>query len=286
MSANDGHRADGDRALLRACLRLRIDPADREWVAPTLRDLGDDGGTLRAAIEAERIGPLLHKTVGRWVAPSAAAELRESYYSTGVRNLLLRRQLGTVLQALAAAAVPAIVLKGAALIETVYDNPALRPMDDVDLLVRRADLAAARQVLERLGYEAGRAETHPGVLTEYENEMAFCKPGRLDTWVDVHWSLFDSPYYQDRMAMDWFWNSARPAIIAEQPSLVLGPEALIIHLCGHLALHRTSTGLLWWHDVAEVLAKHRDEIDWQVLLSRTSEYDLVLPVRLGAVARG
>jgi hypothetical protein len=81
------------------------------------------------------------------------------------------------------------------------------------------------------------------------------------------------------MVMDWFWDSARPAIIGETPSLVLGAEALLIHLCGHLALHHTSTGLLWWHDVAEVLTRHRDEIDWQVLLSRTSEYGLVLPVR-------
>jgi Uncharacterised nucleotidyltransferase len=265
--------------LLRACLRLHVDRAGGAWIAAGLRDLGDDGGTLRAAIEAERIGPLLHKTVGQWVAPSAAAVLKESYYATGMRNLLLRRELGTCLQALAAAAVPAIVLKGAALIETVYHNVSLRPMGDADLLVRRADVAVTRQVLEHLGYQAGRGETRPGALTEYENEMAFCKPGRINTWVDVHWSLFDSPYYQDRLAMDWFWESARPATIAEMPTLVLGPEALVIHLCGHLALHHTNTGLLWWYDVAAVLTRHRDEIDWRVLLSRTSGSGLIPPVR-------
>jgi len=230
-------------------------------------------------IESERIGPLLHQTVGAIVAPPLGEQLYLSYHATARRNLLLLRELGTCLRALTAAAVPVIVLKGAALIETVYGNLALRPMGDVDLLVRGRDLAATRQTLGGLGYEVRRIETHPGVVAEYENEVAFCKPGKLDTWVDVHWGLFDSPYYQDRIAMDWFWESARPAPIADVTALVLGPEALLIHLCGHLALHHMHTGLLWWYDVAEVLAAYRAEIDWPALLAHTQEYGLLLPVR-------
>lgn len=265
--------------FLRACLRLRLDPAGRAAVHAAARDLADGWEIVAAAIAAERLGPLLHKTVGEIVAPAVAEQLKQSYHVTALRNLLLLRELGVCLRELTAAAVPVIVLKGAALIETVYGNVALRPMGDVDLLVQRRDLPTTRHTLEALGYEARRVETHPGVLTEYENEVAFCKPGKLDTWVDVHWGLFDSPYYQDRIAMDWFWETARPASIAGVPALVLGREALLIHLCGHLALHHMNTGLLWWYDVAEVLEGYRAELDWPALLARTQEYGLLPPVR-------
>ena len=265
--------------FLRACLRLRLDPNWREPVLEAARGLAD-WEAVAAVIESERIGPLLHRQVGAIVAPALAEQLYRSYHRTALRNLLLLRELGACLRALSAAALPVIVLKGAALIETVYGNVALRPMGDVDLLVRRQDLTAARRTLDGLGYEAQRIETHPGAVTEFENEMALSKPGKIDTWVDVHWGLFDSPYYQERIAMDWFWQSARPAPIADVPALVLGPEALLIHLCGHLALHHMYTGLLWWYDVAEVLAAYREEIDWAAVLAHTRECGLLLPVRI------
>lgn len=96
--------------------------------------------------------------------------------------------------------------------------------------------------------------------------------------IDVHWTLFDSPYYQDRIAMDWFWDTAQPVSIADVATLVLGPEALLIHLCGHLALHHAASGLLWWHDIVEVLSTCRDEIDWTEVLARTQMYGLALPM--------
>ena len=65
--------------------------------------------------------------------------------------------------------------------------------------------------------------------------------------IDVHWSLFDSPYYQDRNAMDWFWDTAEPVLYRRSSST----EALLIHLCGHLALHHGTRGLLWGHDIVE-----------------------------------
>jgi hypothetical protein len=232
-------------------------------------------------IDAERIGPLLHQVArGRGILPPAVQEgVRARYRWTGVQTMVLLRELGNCLERLAAARVPVIVLKGAALTEAVYRNVALRPMSDVDLLVHQRDLPAARRVLEEMGYAVARAETHPGVLAEHENEMAFHKEGVIATSFDVHWSLFDSPYYQRHIAIDWFWQSAESVEIAGARAQMLGPEALIIHLCGHLALHHASSGLLWWQDIAEVLAVYERRIDWTELLARTRQFGLVLSVR-------
>src|SRR5262245_48713607 len=108
--------------LLRECLRLRLDPTRRDAVYAAARGLADDWEAIGAAIESERVGPLLHQTVGTIVPPPLAEQFHLSYHATALRNLLLLRELGTCLRALTAAEVPVIVLKGAALIETVYGN--------------------------------------------------------------------------------------------------------------------------------------------------------------------
>jgi hypothetical protein len=268
-------------AFVCACLRLRHDPGAVERVRAGAREIADGWESVASLINDERVAPLLHRTLGtlRIVPEAVAAGLQQSYRVTGIRNLLLLRALGECLRELAAARLPVIVLKGAALAETIYSNVALRPMGDVDLLIHPADLPAMRAVLERLGYRLESAETHPGALAEHENELAFSRPGPIPVFIDVHWSLFDSPHHQSHMDMEWFWQTAEATRIGDVPALMLGPEAQVIHLCGHLGLHHQAQGLLWWHDIAEVLFFYRERMNWAELLARTRHYDLVLPVR-------
>jgi Uncharacterised nucleotidyltransferase len=267
-------------AFLRACLRLRHDPAGAQALCASLGEIEGGWESVCAASEAERVAPLLRRAIhGLGVVPPGVANaLRRSQRAAGLRNLLLLDELGRCLQELAAARVPVVVLKGAALAEAVYRDVSLRPMCDVDLLVHHHDLATASRILRDLGYVAGR-ETHPGAVAEHENELVFSKAGRVDAQIDVHWSLFDSPYHQARIAMDWFWQSTEPVSVGGVPAQMLGPEALLIHLCGHLALHHMASGLLWWYDIVAVLESDGARIDWAEVLARTQQYALVLPVR-------
>lgn len=275
----DGGMTAGE--FLRACLRRRVHPdADGALRAAALA-LDVSWDTLAGIIEAERVGPLLHRTVGDLdiVPPHLAQALLQSYRFTTLRNILLLRELGLILRQLENAGVPVIVLKGAALAETIYRNLSLRPMGDLDLLVLPRDRESACRAIAGLGYSLGRAETHPGALAEHESELVLYKASRVGVSVDLHWSLFDSPYYQRRIAMDWFWETAQQASIGGVKARVLGAEALILHLCGHLALHHGAVGLLWWHDIAEVLACYGERIDWSELLSRTQQFGLLLALR-------
>lgn len=267
--------------FLRLCLRQRWHRDSDAELRAAVQTLDADSTVLLQRIASERIGPLLHRAVGeRDILPAdVRAALQQTHRVVTLQNMLLFHEMGRCLQALAQARLAVIVLKGAALAQTVYGHPGLRQMCDLDLLVDRGDFRAVRQVLEELGYVPLRRETHPGVIEEHENEMAFRKPGRHPAPVDVHWSLFDSPYYQRSIPMDWFWQSAETAEISGVPSRILGSEALIIHLCGHLVLHHQANGLMWWHDIAEVLSAERERIDWNELLARTQAYELILPVR-------
>ena len=67
----------------------------------------------------------------------------------------LQETLGSVVRALRAAGVEVVALKGAVLAFFHYPDPALRPMGDLDLLLKEPrDLARATEALERSGWRA------------------------------------------------------------------------------------------------------------------------------------
>jgi hypothetical protein len=99
-------------------------------------------------------------------------------------NLRLYASSLPALQALVERDIPIIVLKGAALAYTVYDTPALRPIGDIDILVRPDDAAAAREILDRIGWRPSRHAA--------ERDLLLCHGVGLHRGhgaVDLHWYL-------------------------------------------------------------------------------------------------
>ncbi len=263
------------RAFLRAVLRRRFQvddaPLHPEQLPPTIAELA----------QREGVAPLLYILLrGSDLPPAVEHALRSAYYASAARNLLLFRLLEDVLRALHGTGVPVILLKGAALAPAVYGNIALRPMDDLDLLVPQASLETTIRALSALGYAPSQPEVRPGILLSFENELVLRQHG-AGTPLEVHWSLFDSPYYQQKLDLQWFWESALRLRFEDVPVQVLGPEAQLLYLAGHLFLQHggTSGRLLWLHDLAEVLYAYRDRLDWNTVLEKAAAYDLISPLQ-------
>lgn len=83
---------------------------------------------------------------------------RQGYYENLARNLTLFQELRRILQALNNGRIKVMVLKGASLAETVYKNPVLRPMSDLDLLIREKNLGEVERKLLDLGYSPAEIE--------------------------------------------------------------------------------------------------------------------------------
>ncbi len=272
---------DAPHRFLQLCMRARWDTRALEAAESLAKDDAIDWDALCQMARAEALSPLLYRTVrGRHLVPPAVEQnLRDEYYQTASRNTLLLHELERVLDHLTGKGIPVILLKGAALAIAIYGDIALRPMLDLDLLVHEEHVPATLQVLATLGYTCAHVETHAGAAMAYENEVLLTKPGIIDTPVEIHWSLFDSPYYQHALPMDWFWQTTRSVQVNTTPALMLSPETQILHLCGHLVLHHSSTGILWLHDIAEVIQHYREELDWAGLLARAQECNLILPLQ-------
>jgi hypothetical protein len=269
------------REFLLTCLRSRFDPQALETARRLVQSGRMDWAAVEGQIGQEGIGPLLFATTrGReLLPPELEQQLQQVYINNATRNTLLLNELPKVLTHLTQAGLPVLVLKGAALLQEVYGNIALRPMVDLDLLVRKEDVAHALRAVQANGYRLTDIEVHAGMALEFENEVLLMKPGQVDILLELHWHLLDSPYHQERMDLEWCWTTAASTRFEGAAGLVLGPEALLLHLCSHLAIHHGGDWLLWLHDVAEVLHRYQSQLDWESLLGQAAASDLILPLQ-------
>ncbi len=180
-----------------------------------------------------------------------------------VENTKLFVELAVVLNAFREENIPAVVLKGAHLSELVYGNISLRPMDDIDLLIKNDDLRKVEKKFAALGYlqsedDANRMRSvDPHHLTPFRKEG--CKP------IEVHWTLPS----MDAAGVEGFWERARRVEMAGCTALILSPEDLLIHLSVHASLHhRFGAGLRPLCDIAAAIDCYRDALDWKKLLTQ------------------
>ena len=197
--------------------------------------------------------------------PTAAMNaLRGMYLESMITGMQLHRSLHDLLSMFRRNDVAIIVLKGAHLAQLVYKNVALRPMIDVDVLVRKADLPRVHEMLLASGYRVSGDQAR----FEKEHFHYVYSPPDGGIGVEIHWNIQPPAFSVD---VDGLWKRALPATIAGVAVLVLSPEDLLLHLC----LHASSYHLYGWFglraicDVSETICHYGDRIDWKVFRERS-----------------
>lgn len=250
--------------------------------APTMLPVAD-WDVLADSAEENAVAPLLYAALKKLqcldLAPNPVAErLRIEYLRADTANWIALRELRELVSAFARAQIPALVLKGGALATTLYPDPALRPMSDLDLLVPRVHFAAADTLLRSLSFEPP-LELHADFAPRLTNYRAYARRGKNPAHVELHWHLFKSPYYWHRVPMAWFWERAAEVEIQNQSVRVFTGEAQLVHLAAHFALHHRAERLLWSYDLARLIARERDALNWDMLLDAVERFGLVPAVR-------
>lgn len=276
-----------DRLIL-LCARLKLSSDQRARLERTLQE-----GKLRweevlLRTECYRVSALLFHHLrsleDRSLVPEWAMEsLKAVYVHNAVRNSYLRSKLHEVIRTLSATGIPFILLKGAALLETVYSNPALRPMADIDLMVPEDKADKAQQLVCGLGYHAvGSPEVQERTRREHRH-----LPTLVDQYTfaifEVHSHIVrrDSPL---RFDIAGFWGRAREIPIAGVTAKILAPEHQVIHLAVNFLLdrrYRSDGALYQLCDLAETLRHYEAEFDWAFFERQTIGDGLHGPVYCG-----
>jgi hypothetical protein len=164
--------------------------------------------------------------------------VRDQRLVVAANNLVKFNELEKVLQLFKETGIPVIVLKGAALANTIYDSIGNRPMNDVDLLIHPQDRPRILLILENHGYQFKpwpQRKFHPYNIS-VTSEIDFISS--TGTVFDLHWDLisFEWVRLMTRLDMQELWQSARPLDINGLVVLQLSPCDSLIHICLHLMM--------------------------------------------------
>lgn len=194
-------------------------------------------------------------------------DLQVTYQASVYRNVRIYNELGKILKVFETANIPIMALKGAALGEAVYRNIALRPMNDIDLLVKREDLPAVINLLPQMDYHPTKPENIPPEwYYKYSSSIHYAKKGGTDAEIDLHWNLVEFPGVFPMRTKE-VWERAQGLEIGGGKALTLSPEDMLVYLCYHASFHHTlNSELRSLCDIAEIIRINAAGINWSNLL--------------------
>jgi hypothetical protein len=170
--------------------------------------------------------------------------------------------------------VDALALKELPLALQAFPDLALRPIGDLDLLIRADDYESAVASLGALGYEP---LPQPELVFTRKYACAHhLRRAEDEVWIDLQWNLVDREfdlYGEGNFTFDpeTMWDGAVPLVL--EPDAVFAaprPEPMLFHLCLHAEGHGYSE-LVLFTDVAALL--HRETIDWDALANLAHRFD-------------
>ena len=187
--------------------------------------------------------------------------------------------------------IPAAPFKGPILAHTAYGSTALREAGDLDLLVRRRDIVAAKRLLAAQGFspafptatekEAAWLQALTGhrevayLMRHCEHHMVR-RQGRVN--VDLHWALALREFWLPVKERE-VWGWLTPQKFAGRVVSGFAAEEMLLVLCINGAKD------CWQRldricDVAQLLASHPD-MDWRRVFACAARFGGVRMVCLG-----
>lgn len=261
--------------LLLACARTVAEPKE---IQELVRFDLDWREILERAVQYE-VAPLIYSNLKKaadsnQVPTKTLEQFKGLYYRQAIQNMNLYHKLKEVLVAFSEEGIPVIVLKGAALAELVYQNIALRPMRDLDLLVRKEDLNAADHLLQKLGYFSNALYQTKEWYRDNHHHLAPYIARDRTLVLELHHHIL-WPTAPVSIPIQDLWQRARPATIASTTTLVFAPEDLLLHVCLHLSCTGEFLGKLRiLCDIAETIGRYREEIVWAQLVREAQAYQV------------
>jgi len=253
----------------------------------------DDWEAARWAIQVHGIAPLLDRAFESSPNRAALPERLRTYLAqqrrlSGQRVARLLDDLVAILQAASRQGIQVAPLKGSLLATNYYDEPGLRPMNDLDLLVRPAAEARMLAVLAGLGYrKIARGWKHialsrpdgVGPTVSYEGEHPD-NPRSVELHVHVAEQFWGIRYDLTRET----WAGSAPGALLGAEAQVLQPAALLHHLAVHASSDTIARRLrlLHLHDIA-LVAVRVDRAGWDQIVRAAQarcEERLVYPALL------
>jgi hypothetical protein len=256
--------------LLQACLRNGETAIDawRAWQETTPFEDIDLG--------CRRLLPLLHDNLRRLgVDDPILAKYEGLKKLHWFQNRLLMFQLEGILKTFSENKIRPLLIKGCALNAQGLFTPGLRPMTDMDIVIRTHQALQAVSLVEQLGWQAesGQDRSHSESDVRFTHHGKFEKDPRLI--IELHWETA-SQFYRGEPS-NTSWSSATPIQYAGHPCYVLGPADHLLLVLAHGGNKNNISPIRWVTDAVAILKNQ--EIDWNYFVAQAKQHRLAFAVR-------
>jgi Uncharacterised nucleotidyltransferase len=264
-------------ALLALCARPHL-PSELQPELARRAALVERWDETLTAAEHHGVGPLLYRHLragGIRVPPGELMALQALYVRHRRENAIRLGALREILDAFDASGITARILKGPALMALVYVDPALRPIADLDLLIRTEEVFQAQHVLRRLGFRAPGTESRATLRHHHHLPVATRPTDGIVVQVELH---HDGLSGDDRVSIRL--NDLRePAMtfdVCGRQASTLGMHEMLWHICQHLVGPLPhALRMIWVADVVGYAEGFCERLDWERI---GRQYDVVLNV--------
>ncbi len=249
------------RLLWEAC-RRDPDP-DAVWRAL------DGGADLRWAVAAavdHRLVPLLWRTIAAAGAQDLLGPERDGLEAAATAFrvealLLLPPAVALAIRPLTDAGLEPVVLKGPALASR-YPEPGLRPMEDIDVLLPKAEHVRAIEALQGAGWQVARA--HSAAFDLYDTVLTH--PEVPSLCLELHDGLERSTQKVTGLDPLALWKLRQPIVCAGTAAFGLPLTDELVMLAAHAGKpHHRFARLVWIADFAMIVADAAQRgapVDW------------------------
>ena len=216
--------------------------------------------------EAHGVAPLLYKHlehVGFTLPDGHHRILRSLYQRCRLSNQIRNSAIIEILSSYKKEKIETVLVKGIALANSVYTAPDLRPMRDIDLLVRKKDLDRAKRLLLELGY---RQKQDHDIPEHYYHLPPLVKTiDGLMISIELHHNLLPLDPAYPRWPLEKCFASGRPISIegSETVSLNLEDNLYYLYLHGFCSpLTYEEFRFVHVADIVSLTEKYYRRIDW------------------------
>jgi len=181
-------------------------------------------------------------------------ELKPDNLAARFSAALAAHEMARICALFLAEQIEVLPLKGSVLSQRLFQDPGMRHVRDIDLLIHSGDFDRARLLLEREGYEC---EDQTWKLTpaqlRYTREVNTHLPFRhlpRKQWLELHWGI--DRWQEEQLAE--LWTRHKMQSLGEITLNVLDDDILFIFLCDHGSRHQWEM-VKWMSDIAMLLAQ-------------------------------
>lgn len=267
------------------CLHRQLNETQKKK-ALILLEAGLDSAKLTELAQASGLEMLLYRGLLQ-LQPlpgleQLSATLAQDFANNAIYyEFVYPQQLKQIAAAYDEAGITLLLLKGYVLGKSIYNQPALRPYGDFDLLVHPDQLDEAEEQLVKLGYYADESQHPRAWYRQHHHHLA---PYIHAEWmpVEVHWDLSYNLYKTAvQVDLEAVWAQSEPFMLEDVAARTLCAEHQLIYLCIHAVnIHLFSMGLKPLCDVGELLTQQADQLDWQAVVQTSRAWGCARHVSL------